>query len=78
MTHPPDDTVGQQIGQGSVNRRVGLAEDARQLRRVDKRHPAEGVEQLSIREGHVSRLPDWAGWSAMVSPEIDRHRKTSL
>ena len=44
VTHPPDDAVGQQVGQGSVNRGVGLAEDARQFRRVDERHPAEGVK----------------------------------
>ena len=29
---------------GSVNRRVGLAEDSRQSSRVDERHPAGGME----------------------------------
>lgn len=46
MAHPSHDAFGQQAGQGAVDRGVRLAEDARQLRRVDKRHPAEGVEQL--------------------------------
>ena len=32
VTHPPDDPVGQQAGQGSVNRGVRLAENERQLR----------------------------------------------
>ena len=41
-----------------MNRRVGLPEDARQLRRSDERRPAEGVEQVSVGEGHVSRLPE--------------------
>ena len=40
--------VGQQAGHGSVNRCVGLAQDACQLHRIDKRHPAEEVEQLSV------------------------------
>ena len=44
MTHPADDAVGQQVGQGAVDGRVRLAEDARQLRRVDEGRPAEGVE----------------------------------
>ena len=56
MTHPPDDAVGQQAGQGAVDGRMGLAQDARQLRRVDERHPAEGVEQLSFGECHVRVL----------------------
>ena len=38
------------------HRRMWLAEDTCQLRRVDERHPAEGVEQMSVREGH-SRVP---------------------
>ena len=54
MAHPPGDTVGQQAGQRTVDGRVGLAEKERQLRRVDERHPAEGVEQLSFRGRHVS------------------------
>ena len=56
MTDPPDDAVSQQVGQGSVNRRVGLAEDVRQFRRIGERHPAEGVEQLSFGDGHVSSV----------------------
>ena len=52
MTHPPGDADGQQAGQSAVDRGVGLAEDARQFRRIDERHPAEGVEQLSFGEGH--------------------------
>ena len=61
MAHPPDDAIGQQVGQGAVDRRVRLAEDARQLRRIDERRPAEGVEQLSIGETHTA------------SVAIDRH-----
>ena len=56
MAHTPSDAIAQQAGQGSVDRGVGLAEDARQLRRVDERHPAEGVEQLSVGECHVSSV----------------------
>ena len=37
-----------------VDRGVGLAENERQLRRIDEGRPAEGVEQLSFGEGHVS------------------------
>ena len=44
----PTMPLGQQAGQGSVDGRVGLAQDARQLRRVDERRPAEGIEQLSF------------------------------
>ena len=44
MAHPPDDAGGQQVGQGSVNRGVRLAQDACQLRRIDERRPAEEVE----------------------------------
>ena len=39
---------GQQVDQGTVNRGVRLAEDERQLRRVDEGRPAEGVEHLSF------------------------------
>ena len=35
---------------------VRLAENACQLRRVDEGRPAEGVEQLSFGEGHVSSV----------------------
>ena len=31
-----------------VDRGVGLADNERQLRRVDEGRPAEGVEQLSV------------------------------
>lgn len=37
VAHAPNNAVGQ----GSVNRRVSLAEDACRFRRVDERHPAE-------------------------------------
>ena len=39
----------------------GLAEDARQFRRVDERHPAEGVEHLLVGEGHISSAAKEAG-----------------
>ena len=75
VAHPPDDAVGQQAGQGSVDSRVGLAEDARQLRRVDERHPAEGVKHLSFGEGHASppvgngpNVPLSTGKAAYVMP----------
>ena len=58
MTHPPDDAGGQQAGKVPVDRRVRLAEDARQFRRVDERHPAKGVEQLSVGEGHISSVAE--------------------
>ena len=54
MTHPPDDAVGLLAAQGSVDGRWRFPQDARQFRRVDERHPAEEVEQLSIGEGHVT------------------------
>ena len=41
---PPDDALGQQVGQVAVDSRVRLAEDARQLRRIDEGRPAEGIE----------------------------------
>ena len=44
MADTPGDAVGQQAGQGAVDRGVRLAEDERQLRRIDERRPAEGVE----------------------------------
>ena len=59
VAHAPDNAVGQQVGQGSVDGRVRLAQDARQFRRVDERHPAEGVEEverLSVGEGHISSV----------------------
>ena len=48
--------VGQQVCQPVVNRRVRLSQDACHLCRVDERHPAERVEQLSVGEGHVRVL----------------------
>ena len=36
-----------------VDRGVGLADNERQLRRVDEGRPAEGVEQLSFGDRHV-------------------------
>ena len=39
-----------------VDRGVGLAENERQLRRIDERRPAEGVEQLSFGGRHVLSL----------------------
>ncbi len=48
--------VGQQLGQSAVDGRVRLAQDERQLRRFDERHPAEGVEQLLVGSGHVSSV----------------------
>ena len=41
VTDPPDDALCQQVGQGAVNRGVRLAENARQLCRVDEGHPTE-------------------------------------
>ena len=41
---PPHDAVGQQAGQGAVDRRVRLAENERQLRRIDERRPAESID----------------------------------
>ena len=46
MTDSPGGAFSQQARQVAVDRRVGLAQDVRQFRRVDERHPAEGVEQL--------------------------------
>ena len=43
MADPPSDAAGQQVGQGSVDRGVGLSENERQFRPVDEGRPAEGV-----------------------------------
>ena len=43
MAHPPDDALSKQVAQGKVDGRVRLAEDERQLRRIDEGRPAEGV-----------------------------------
>ena len=56
VVYSPDYAVGQQDGQSAVDGRVRLAQDNRQLCRFDKRHPAEGVEQLSVGKGHVSSV----------------------
>ena len=48
MTRPPNDAVVQQAGQPSVDGRVWFSEDARHLQRFDERHPAEGVDELSL------------------------------
>ena len=56
MANPPNDAFPQQVAQGSVDSGVRLAKDARQLRRVDKRRPAEGVEQLSFGDCHASSV----------------------
>ena len=53
MAHPPEDAGGQHAGQCSVNRGVRLAENERQFRRIDERHPAEEVENLSIGDCHT-------------------------
>ena len=53
----PGDAVRQQPGQCSMDGGVRLTEDARQLRRIDERRPAEGVEQLSFGDCHMLRLP---------------------
>ena len=44
VAHPSGDAFGQQPAQGAVNGRVRLADDERQLHRVDERRPAEGVD----------------------------------
>ena len=53
MAHPPGDAIGQQAGQGSVDCGVRLAEDERQLRRIDERRLAKEVDQLSFGERQV-------------------------
>ena len=58
MIHPSDDAVSQETDQGSVDGRVRLAQDERQLCRFDKRHPAEGVEQLSVGNTHMLISPE--------------------
>ena len=59
VVHPAGDAVGQQVGQGAVDRGVRLAQDARQFRGIDERRPAEGIEHLQVGERHVLRLPAW-------------------
>ena len=49
VAYSPGNALGQQVGKGAVDRRVRLAENERQFRRIDEGRPAEGVEQLSFR-----------------------------
>ena len=56
VADPPRVAVGQQAGQSAVDRGVRLAENEGQLRRIDERHPAEGVENLSLGECQVGVL----------------------
>ena len=56
VAHTPDYAFGQQVAQGSVDCGVRLAENKRQLRRIDERRSAKGVEQLSFGEGHMLRV----------------------
>ena len=44
MADPPNDAVGQQVGQGTVDRGMRLAENEGQLRRIDDGRPAEGIK----------------------------------
>ena len=60
--------VGQQAGQGSVDRRVRLAYDACQFCRVDERHPAEGFERMSFGHGHMLRLRPHLAVSCLSAP----------
>ena len=53
VAHPPDNAGGQQVGQPTVYGRVRLTENKRQFRRIDERHSAERVEQLSVATSHV-------------------------
>ena len=48
VARPAHEAFGQQVCQDAVDRGVRLVENERQLRRVDERRPAEGVEQLSV------------------------------
>ena len=48
VAYASNDTFCQQACQRSVDLRVWLTQDDRQLRRVDERRPAESVEQLSV------------------------------
>ena len=53
VTHSPDDALGQQVAQGSVDGGVRLTEDACQFRRIHEGRPAEDVEQLSFGERDI-------------------------
>ena len=67
MTHPSDDAGRQRAGQGSVYRGVRLAENERQLRRIDEGRSAKRVEQLSVREGHVLSVAEWGCVTLVVA-----------
>ena len=56
VASPPHDASGQKAGQSAVDRGVGLAENERQLRRIDEGRPAEGVEQLSFGDRHSTSV----------------------
>ena len=68
MAHPPGDAVGQQVGQGAVDGGVRLTEDERQLRRIDERRPAEGVEQLPVGDCHVLSVSELEARSDTAKP----------
>ena len=59
VADPSDDALGQQVDQRAVDRGVRLTQDACQLRRVDERRPAEGVEQLSFGDCHTLSVAEW-------------------
>ena len=44
VVYSPGDALGQQVGKGAVDRRVRLAENERQFRRIDEGRPAEGIK----------------------------------
>ena len=69
VADPPDDALGQQVGQVSVDRGVGLAEDVRQLRRVDEGRSAESVEQLSFGKSQVGVLTPSLGRISVLPSE---------
>ena len=53
VAHAAGNAAGQQEGQSAVDGRVRFSEDVRQFRRIDKRHPAESVDELSVGEFHT-------------------------
>ena len=56
VVHPRDDAFGQQVSQDTVDGGVRLAENERQLRRIDERLPAEGIEAaVGLRSPCVER-----------------------
>ena len=58
MADAPHYAVVQQPGQAPVNRRVGLARDHRQFRRVHEGHSAQVVQQLLVGDAHVSSVAE--------------------